>query len=159
LRAPIELLKVNDPDVIAPYSPPFQGQEYLKGTSDRYLPVSVQISHSVELGKPAEVIVDRAGAERGALIAMATHGLSGIQRWLLGSVASKVLQRATNPVLLVRPVEGAEPAKPIHLNTVLVPLDGSGYRYLEHESEGPDQAIRRGQMTPSICHRLVGTEP
>ena len=36
--SPIELLKVNDPEAMAPYSPAFQGGEYLKEVSDRYFP-------------------------------------------------------------------------------------------------------------------------
>lgn len=123
---PVELLRVNDPDVIAAYSPPLQGGEYLKAVSARYLPSSLQVNHTIELGKAAEVIVVRADAEPGCLIAMATHGLSGLQRWLLGSVASKVVQLATHPLLLVRPVGDHDPAKPVELKTVFVPLDGSG---------------------------------
>ena len=60
------------------------------------------------------------------LIAMATHGLSGPRRWLIGSVAGKVIQSAANPLLLIRPVEGADPSVPVKLDTVFVPLDGSG---------------------------------
>ncbi len=37
------------------------------------------------------------------LIAMSTHGRSGVGRWLLGSVAEKVIRHATRPVLMVRP--------------------------------------------------------
>ena len=124
-KAPIELLKVNDPDVMIAYSPPLQGEAYLRQISDRYLAAPARVILSAELGKPAQVIVDRAG-ERGALIAMATHGLSGLRRWLLGSVASKVVQTAANPVLLVRPVEGFDTTTQVKLNTVVVPLDGSG---------------------------------
>jgi nucleotide-binding universal stress UspA family protein len=55
---------------------------------------------------------------------MATHGYSGARRWLLGSVAEKVLQRTQNHVLLVRPGEG-EPVGEARLKTAVVPLDGS----------------------------------
>ena len=54
---------------------------------------------------------------------MATHGLSGIRRWLLGSVAAKVVQTAANPLLLVRP--GADASARAEIDTVFVPLDGS----------------------------------
>lgn len=37
------------------------------------------------------------------MIAMATHGRSGIQRLLLGSVADRIVRHAHVPVLLVRP--------------------------------------------------------
>ena len=43
------------------------------------------------------------GDPSGGLIAMATHGRTGVARFALGSVATAVLQQATVPVLLVRP--------------------------------------------------------
>lgn len=123
---PIELLRVHHPDSHASYWPPLPTQEYLKHISARYLPVSLRIEFTETEGEPADVIVNRAKRDQHTLIAMATHGLSGIRRWLLGSVASKVVQATANPLLLVRPVEGHDPAMEIHLTRVFVPLDGSG---------------------------------
>jgi len=37
------------------------------------------------------------------LVALATHGRGGFERWVLGSTAERVLAAATRPVLLVRP--------------------------------------------------------
>ena len=42
------------------------------------------------------------------LISMATHGRSGLNRFLLGSVAEKVLRGTANPLLLVRATEDIE---------------------------------------------------
>lgn len=123
---PVELLRVNDPDIRPPFWPQLPGREYLKQVAARYLPASLRIDHIEESGKPAEIIVDRAKDDPACLIAMATHGLSGARRWLLGSVASKVAHTTTNPLLFIRPAEGQDPAKPITLETVFVPLDGSG---------------------------------
>jgi nucleotide-binding universal stress UspA family protein len=53
--------------------------------------------------KPAEVIVDRAGSMPAALVAMATHGRTGLARMALGSVAAHVVRHAPCPVLLTRP--------------------------------------------------------
>jgi nucleotide-binding universal stress UspA family protein len=76
-------------------------------------------------GNPAEVIVDTAAADRQTLIAMATHGYSLLQRLLVGSVATKVVQVATNPVLLV-PVRGETTAtEPPGFENIIAPLDGS----------------------------------
>lgn len=77
-------------------------------------------------GQPAEKIVEYADSEDVGLIAMATHGQSGIQRWALGSVADKVVRATTRPVLLIR-AKGAGPDVNTRgiLNKVLVPLDGS----------------------------------
>jgi nucleotide-binding universal stress UspA family protein len=123
---PVELLWVNDPDIRPPFWPLLPDREYLKQAAARYLPESLRIDFIEESGKPAEVIVDRAKRDSACLIAMATHGLSGVRRWLLGSVASRVAHTTNNPLLLIRPAEGQDPAKPIELKTVFVPLDGSG---------------------------------
>jgi nucleotide-binding universal stress UspA family protein len=123
---PVELLRVNDPDIRPPFWPALPGREYLKQAAARYLRISLQIDFMEASGKPAEVIVDRAKRDPNCLIAMATHGLSGARRWLLGSVASRVAHTATNPLLLIRPADEQDPAKPIKLGTVFVPLDGSG---------------------------------
>lgn len=77
----------------------------------------------VEQGTPAAVIIDAAAADKETLIIMASHGRSGIRRWLLGSVAEKVLRGTSNPLLLIRASEQA-PAEST-LRSIVVPLDGS----------------------------------
>jgi nucleotide-binding universal stress UspA family protein len=57
----------------------------------------------VEVGHAAEKIVEYAESHAADLIVMSTHGRTGLQRFLLGSVASKVASAAPCPVLLVRP--------------------------------------------------------
>jgi len=79
----------------------------------------------VEKGRPGEVVIEKAAADSGTLIAMATHGRSGIDRWLLGSVAEKVLRGTKNPLLLVRAGKSGESAGEARLERVIVPLDGS----------------------------------
>jgi nucleotide-binding universal stress UspA family protein len=56
----------------------------------------------VEMGEPAEAIVNYARANPVDLIVMSTHGRSGLARLVYGSVAEKVLHLAPCPVLLVR---------------------------------------------------------
>lgn len=121
---PVELLWVNDVEIAQ--WPPRSGKEYLRQTSAKYLSAVKRIDLIEADGKPAEEIVRRAGAEPSCLVAMATHGMSGMRRWLIGSVASKVTQSAQNPLLLVRPIENADLATAIELKTIFVPLDGSG---------------------------------
>lgn len=50
----------------------------------------------------AEAILDYAESQRADLIAIATHGRSGISRWVFGSVTQKVIQAAPVPVLVIR---------------------------------------------------------
>ena len=54
-------------------------------------------------GDPALKILDVADEEKADLIAMATHGWTGMTRWMLGSVTEKVLRHSTLPMLVVRP--------------------------------------------------------
>ena len=56
-------------------------------------------------GKAEELIIDKAAADKNTSIVMATHGRSGMQRWLLGSVADKVLHGSTNHLFLIRATE------------------------------------------------------
>jgi nucleotide-binding universal stress UspA family protein len=85
----------------------------------------VSVTCVVEKGRPGEVVIDKAATDAGTLIAMATHGRSGIDRWLLGSVAEKVLRGTKNSLLLVRAVKGGESDGEAILKRVIVPLDGS----------------------------------
>ncbi|MGH7810474.1 MAG: universal stress protein, partial [Candidatus Binatia bacterium] len=73
----------------------------------------------------ADMIIETAGADKDTLITMATHGRSGLNRFLLGSVAEKVLRATQNPLLLVRAREGAKSDGEIAMKSVIVPLDGS----------------------------------
>ena len=120
----VELLRASDPDARSPFWPPQASANYLKDVSKKYFPAPVQVIEVDEHGEPAQVILDRAKADPACLVAMATHGMSGVRRWVLGSIAAKVVQTAANPLLLVRPVDG-DPLAPALLKTIFVPLDGS----------------------------------
>jgi nucleotide-binding universal stress UspA family protein len=119
---PIELLMVIDPEARGSAE---AAESYLKKVAQKYFPASQRVTTAVERGKPADVIVERNG-DPGCLIALATHGMSGMRRWLLGSVASKVVQTTDHPLLLIRPIEGVDASAPVDLKTIFVPLDGSG---------------------------------
>lgn len=123
LKLPVELLYVNDPCRFGPYSPPMQRSDYLEKVAAT-LTESTDVKWTVEQGNPATAIISIASAEPGILVAMATHGYSGAARWLLGSVAQKVLHALPSDLLLVRP-PSANDSGQVELTTVLVPLDRS----------------------------------
>ncbi len=77
-------------------------------------------------GNAAEAVL-AAADDRGAdLIAISTHGRSGISRWLFGSVATRILEHASVPLLVLRPKEGEDRGAPGPVvKKILVPLDGS----------------------------------
>jgi nucleotide-binding universal stress UspA family protein len=56
-------------------------------------------------GDPASEIIDLAQKTPNNLIAMSSHGRSGIAQWVLGSVAEKVIHHSKDPVLMIRPAE------------------------------------------------------
>jgi nucleotide-binding universal stress UspA family protein len=84
---------------------------------------SAIIGSSGTFTHPAEEILSYAEKENITLIVMATHGRTGIRRWALGSTADKVARATKCPILLVRAKTNAP--KSVHLNKLLVPLDGS----------------------------------
>jgi nucleotide-binding universal stress UspA family protein len=79
-------------------------------------------------GGAAEGIVSECRSRQVDLVVMATHGRSGLGRWVFGSVAAGVLARAPAPVLLVRAWQAEQGlALPVVGPRVLVPLDGSAF--------------------------------
>jgi len=80
----------------------------------------------VARGEAAEAILEAADEEAADLIAIGTHGRSGLARWLFGSTAGKVLERAKVPVLFLRPKTGEDKGAPgAVVKKILIPLDGS----------------------------------
>lgn len=63
---------------------------------------NTKVGVAVEMGIPAEVILDFARNHKIDRIVMSTHGRTGINRWVYGSVADKVLRAADRTVVLVR---------------------------------------------------------
>ena len=85
----------------------------------------VPVKTTVRQGHPAEIIIETAANEKDTLVAMASHGRSGLNRFLLGSVAEKVLRGSENPLLLVRANDAASSEGEATLSSVIVALDGS----------------------------------
>jgi nucleotide-binding universal stress UspA family protein len=80
---------------------------------------------SVSQGRPGDIIIAAAASDKDTLIAMATHGRSGMSRWLLGSVTEKVLRGTSNPLLVVHASKAAKTEGEAVLSAIIVPLDGS----------------------------------
>ena len=97
--------------------------EYLRRVATTFPSENVQCS--VEKGRAEDHIIAKAEADTAMLIAMATHGRSGLNRWLLGSVAEKVLRGTANALLLIRATNEAKTETQATLKSIVVPLDGS----------------------------------
>lgn len=87
---------------------------------------AINIKSAMLVGNVGEEIVHYADNEDMGLIVLATHGRSGIKKWAMGSVASKVITGTRRPVMLIRAREGATgAAKKGTIDKMLLPLDGS----------------------------------
>jgi nucleotide-binding universal stress UspA family protein len=77
-------------------------ERYLTNLTDELKKRGFKVTAKVKIGlQVAAEIIDFAKENGVDLIIMCTHGHSGITRWVLGSIAHKVLTRAETPVLLV----------------------------------------------------------
>ncbi len=129
-----EVMLVRVPEAVQMFIPaegglgmhyPDRAQEQARGAAWTYLQGvqaergvnGVPLAARLADGDVASALVDAAVEERADLIVMSSHGYSGVTRWVLGSVAEKVLRAAACPVLIVR--------APQPIQRVLIPLDGS----------------------------------
>ena len=77
-------------------------ERYLDGVAKGLRKRGHSVSRHVTTGAPAAQILDFAEANPVDLIAMSTHGRSGVGRWVLGSVTDKILHAGDMPVLVAR---------------------------------------------------------
>ncbi|RPJ64004.1 MAG: universal stress protein [Dehalococcoidia bacterium] len=77
-------------------------EQYMGTVKSRLDSMGIDIEYAVLEGKIADTLVDHAGNNGFDLIIMATHGRSGLARWVVGSIADKVVHYSTIPVLLIR---------------------------------------------------------
>ncbi len=79
-------------------------QDYLSYRAQRYSPqLGETIESVVASGPVAQAILDYAELHDIDLVVMATHGRSGLSRWVYGSVTEKVLRHSKGAVLVIRP--------------------------------------------------------
>lgn len=77
-------------------------QEYLNRIAAQIqTTLGIDTNTLVEVGQPERVIVDNAEKLKVDAIVMSTHGRSGLNRWLFGSVTQKVLASASCPVFVI----------------------------------------------------------
>lgn len=96
-------------------------ERYLKETADR-LALGDSVECKVIQGHPTDELLQACADFSCDLVVMTSHGSSGIERWLLGSVAESVAHRCPTSALVLRA------GRPVSLplgKKILVPLDGS----------------------------------
>ena len=78
-------------------------EKYLANLTEELRKRGLRATAMVRTGQQVALeIIDFAKEAGTDLIVMCTHGRSGITRWVLGSIALKVLTRAETPILLIR---------------------------------------------------------
>jgi nucleotide-binding universal stress UspA family protein len=136
-KIPVELLAIIEMADFVAHTPPGQtplyekiivteaerSAAYLRGIAGTF--AGTDVNCTVEKGRPAEVIATRSGSDPGVLTAMTTHGRSGLGRFVIGSVAEKVLRTTASSLLIVRATEVAKTEGEASFKNVIVPLDGS----------------------------------
>ncbi|AUV83154.1 universal stress protein [Salinigranum rubrum] len=97
------------------------------------------VTTRVTVGIPSEEILAYVSEAAIDLVAMGTHGRTGVERFLIGSVAERVVRHAEIPVLTVRLSDTASPWPP--LERILVPTDGSdaSFQALPHAFDLADR--------------------
>lgn len=79
-----------------------RSKSYISGIEQELKAAGFHTSTALRIGSVAEVILGVAEELGVDLIAMSTHGRTGPARWLLGSVAERVIHNSKVPVLLIR---------------------------------------------------------
>lgn len=122
------------------------GEEAVASVEELADEEGVETVTEVTTGVPFEGILDYVDDHDVDLVAMGTHGRTGIGRVVLGSVAERVLRRATVPVLNLR---GGETTTPTAYDDVLVATDG-------REGVGPavEHALTIAKRYDATVHAL-----
>jgi nucleotide-binding universal stress UspA family protein len=77
--------------------------DYMKAEVAKLQDEGVKVTGITREGAASEMILEAAEDTHADMIAMATHGYSGVQRWLMGSVADRVVRYSHIPVMLIHP--------------------------------------------------------
>lgn len=97
---------------------------YLDGIRAR-IGDGVHVETHVVTGDAAEQILKAADMVQARLLVIATHGRSGIGRWVYGSTASRLMRESHIPVVAVGPHALQRSTADVSVNHLMVPLDGS----------------------------------
>ena len=97
--------------------------DYLNGVKRNIS--GVEITCDAHEGDAVTHIIEEADKSPESLVAMSSHGRSGITRLLMGSITDKVLHHTKNAMLIFREHRDGDPEPDTKLETIIVPLDGS----------------------------------
>jgi nucleotide-binding universal stress UspA family protein len=127
----LEVIWVNVPPVSSSAQPvlsPAQLESFasdLRAFVDAKAPAGIDVTTTIGQGPVVTAILHEARTLPADLIVMGTHGHSGVERFLLGSVAEKTLRKATCPVLTIPPAAPDVPSSPEPFQSILCAIDFS----------------------------------
>ena len=87
-----------------------EAENYLEKITARLKGAGLHVQTKLLEGKAAEQLVEHARSSKADLLIMASHGASGVTRWVWGSVTDRILRSSSVPVLLIR-APGCAPGK------------------------------------------------
>jgi nucleotide-binding universal stress UspA family protein len=122
-------------------------EAYLQGVAKRMEAKGVDVNYSVLRGPVAESVNRLMEEQAIDMSIISTHGRSGLQRWVLGSVARRLVQLVTRPVLIIHPAPDGPPPVP-GFAKLLVALDGSEF------AERVLPMVRASTIYGSVVHLL-----
>lgn len=152
LKAPVELLRVYEPEPVHYYPDVSHFQERAKAAEQHRSEASRSLDSASETLKtagiavtanfldahsvpgqvprdrpesPVHPIIEVAQEQANTLVIICTHGRSGVGRWVMGSVTDKILHAITTPLFIVRGREQGTAQTEAKLESIIVPLDGS----------------------------------
>ena len=152
LKAPVELLRVYEPEPVYYYPDVSHFQERAKAAEQHRSEASRSLDSASETLKAAGIsvtanfldahsvpgqvprdrpespvhhIIEVAQEQANTLVVICTHGRSGVGRWVMGSVTDKILHAITTPLFIVRGREQGTAKIEAKLESIIVPLDGS----------------------------------
>ncbi|MFN8511150.1 MAG: universal stress protein [Chloroflexia bacterium] len=104
-----------------------EAEAYLDGIAAPLRERGLTVDAALPYGNAPDTIADEIAFRAIDLVVMATHGRSGLGRFVYGSVAARVLHEAEAPVLLVRAWEGQAGGSFDEVPRIVVPLDGEPF--------------------------------
>lgn len=110
--------------VVGHHNEAADARDSVNDTASRLSASDVRVDQVVVEGKPAERIIEQAAEQHARFVVMATHGRSGLGRWIYGSVADEVMRNSTTPVVIV-PTGFTNRAETYTAGRIVVALDGS----------------------------------
>jgi len=115
-----------------PDYPLSQAKAYLQGIAERLqMEGGPSVSYDVVFGRPGEGIARVANEREASYVVMSTHGYTGFTRWMMGSVADRVLHLTERPLVLIRPPQNVtydalekQMTQLPEIKRMVVPLEG-----------------------------------